>query len=114
MDRMGQKLEYIKRNAEKKKDEDATEKKEGDAAEKDGAEAEAAEEDIATGPSFTPTVYEFDGVDHPPYHKTYAGMTKEILEEIYTVAIQDDYEFWVGKGRRADAGKLLLIDEAET
>merc|ERR1711904_717459 len=111
---MGQKLEYIKRNAEKKKDEDATEKKEGDAAEKDGAEAEAAEEDLPTGPTFVPTVYEFDGVDHPPYHKAYAGLSHQILEEVFTTAIQDDYEYWVSKGREAKAGKLLLVDDAET
>merc|ERR1719399_892555 len=53
-------------------------------------------------------------MDHPPFHKTYAGMGKEILEECYTCAIQDDYEFWVGKGRQAQAGKLLLVDDAET
>jgi hypothetical protein len=115
MDRMGQKLEFIRRNAEVKKDE---EKKEGEAtageAAKDAAEAETGEEDIATGPTFTPTVYEFDGVDHPPYHKAYAGLSHQILEEVFTTAIQDDYEYWIGKGRDSKAGKLVLVDDAET
>jgi len=115
MDRMGQKLEYNQRNAELKKDE---EKKEGEAtageAAKDAAEAEAGEEDIATGPTFTPTVYEFDGADHPPYHKAYAGLSHQILEEVFTTAIQDDYEYWIGNGRDSKAGKLVLIDDAET
>jgi len=117
MDRMGQKLEFIRRNAEKKKEEGEGEKKEGEAsgeAAKDAAEAEAAEEEFATGPTFTPTVYEFDGVDHPPYHKAYAGLSHQILEEVFTTAIQDDYEYWIGKGRDAKAGKLLLVDDAET
>jgi len=114
MDRMGQKLEFIRRNAEKKKDEDAGEKKEGEATEKDAAEAEAGEEELATGPTFTPTVYEFDGIDHPPYHQAYSGLTHQILEEVFTTAIQDDYQYWIGKGRDSKAGKLLLVDDAET
>lgn len=113
MDRMGKKLEFIKRNAEKKKEEEAEKKDEGEPA-KDAAENEFGDADFPTGPTFTPTVYEFDGMDHPPFHKTYAGMSKEILEECYTCAIQDDYEFWTGKGRQAQAGKLLLVDDAET
>merc|ERR1719420_480344 len=117
MDRMGQKLEFIRRNAEKKKDEDASEKKDeaasGEAA-KDAAEAETGEEEISTGPQFIPTVYEFDGIDHPPYHKAYAGLSHQILEEVFTAAIQDDYEYWIGKGRDSKAGKLVLVDDAET
>jgi hypothetical protein len=113
MDRMGQKLEFIQRNAEKKKQEEAGEKK--DAAEADAAaEADVGEDLLEGGPTFTPTVYEFDGVDHPPFHKAYAGLSHEILEEVCTSAIQDDYEYWVGKGRTAKAGKLLLVDDAET
>merc|ERR1719235_2539725 len=114
---MGQKLEFIRRNAEKKKEEEAAEKKEGEPtgeAAKDAAEGETAEEEIATGPTFTPTVYEFDGVDHPPFHKAYAGLSHQILEEVFTTAIQDDYTYWDSKGRESKAGKLLLVDDAET
>lgn len=111
MDRMGQKLEFIRRNAEAKKEE--TEKKEGDAtgeAAKDAAEAEAVEDDLATGPIFIPTEYAFD----EDVHKAYAGLQHQILEEAFTTAIQDDYEYWISRSRDSKAGKLLLVDDAET
>merc|ERR1719160_959413 len=109
---MGQRLEFVRRNAAKKKEEEAGEKKDettGEAA-KDAAEAEAGEGDGIEGSTFQPTVYEFDGVDHPPFHKAYAGLSHQILEEVCTTAIHDDYEYWVGKGRNSKAGKLLLVD----
>jgi len=114
MDRMGERLEFIKRNAEKKKEE--TEKKEGATEGEAAKDAAADEDDMAdlTGPVFTPTVYAFDGVDLPPFHQAYSGLQHQILEEVNTAAIKDDMEYWEGNGRESSMGKLLLVDEAET
>lgn len=53
-------------------------------------------------------------MDTPPYHKAYAGLSHQILEEVFTTAIQDDHEYWTSSGRDSKAGKLLLVDDAET
>lgn len=113
MDRMGEKLEWIKRNAEKKK-EGEEEKKDAPTGEeiKDAAAQDELEEDLigGGGPTFIPTAYEFD----QNYHQAYSGLTHEILEETNTTAIKDDYDFWKDKNCQASAGKLLMVDDAET
>jgi hypothetical protein len=37
----------------------------------------------------------------------------ESVQEICSYAIQDDYLYWVNKGKRGDAGKLMFIDDSE-
>lgn len=112
MDRMGEKLEFIRRNSVVKKDGDE-EKKDAPTGEeaKDAAQDDMDEDLIGGGgPTFVPTSYEFD----QNFHQAYAGLTHQILEETNTTAIKDDFEYWIGKDRQPSAGKLLMVDDAET
>eukprot|EP00439_Symbiodinium_sp_Y106_P057985 s2510_g8.t1 len=56
-----------------------------------------------------PTEYTF-----PPYHEAYAGLMHQILQTTNTAAIVDDLAFWETHERVSTAGKMLLIDRAET
>jgi len=73
---------------------------------------EVSEEAHAENPVdsvFRPTEYAF-----PPYHQAYAGLMDQILETANTAAIVDDLAFWDAHDRDSGAGKLLLVDRAET
>eukprot|EP00913_Durusdinium_trenchii_P027457 g25752.t1 len=75
------------------------------------ASTEASEE-AAENPAdsvFRPTEYAF-----PPYHEAYSGLMHQVLETANTAAIVDDLAFWDAHERDFTAGKMLLIDRAET
>ncbi|CAE7186195.1 unnamed protein product [Symbiodinium pilosum] len=59
--------------------------------------------------AFRPTEYTF-----PPYHEAYAGLMHQIFETANTAAIVDDLAFWETHERASTAGKMLLVDRAET
>jgi hypothetical protein len=100
LNRMGQRLEFVKRNMTKKKEsEDA--KAQSSAMPLEGVGG------VVEPPKHTPTVYEY-----PPYHASYAGLLHHILEESNAAAIKDDREFWLAKNKDPAAGKLLLVDDA--
>ncbi|CAE7939793.1 unnamed protein product [Symbiodinium sp. KB8] len=74
------------------------------------APAESAEPQADLPESaFRPTEYTF-----PPYHEAYAGLMHQILQTTNTAAIVDDLAFWETHERVSTAGKMLLIDRAET
>lgn len=72
-------------------------------------EEEAAQAETPADSVFRPTEYAF-----PPYHQAYAGLMDQVLETANTAAIIDDLAFWDAHDRDSSAGKLLLIDRAET
>jgi len=72
-------------------------------------EADGAQADAPPESAFRPTEYTF-----PPYHQAYAGLMHQILDTSNTAAIVDDLVFWETQERNSSAGKMLLIDRAET
>ncbi|CAJ1371640.1 unnamed protein product [Effrenium voratum] len=70
---------------------------------------DAEEADKPPEAAFRPTEYNF-----PPYHEAYAGLMHQILETANSAAIVDDLAFWDAHERDPSAGKMLLLDRAET
>lgn len=74
---------------------------------------EAAAEGTEAGENFEPLAYEF-----PEYHKAYAGIQHQILglegNGAHVAAIVDDVAYWNAHDRSSEAGKLLLVDHANS
>lgn len=59
------------------------------------------------GGEVRPSAYSF-----PPFHEPFAGLMHHVLQDAHMAAILDDYKYWQAKDCVAEAGKLLLVDDA--